>query len=163
MINIFNLFLTLFFFWVLLAFAGDKFSWEYLFIGIGSSIIASLAAWKMKIINRHSHFLFLHIGFYRHFVWLIISSFIGSIAMILKIAFSKSKIDPKIHLLEVEKITNRQLVILIPTINLTKNLLFIGFNKNQLSVANFGSGDFGNLDLDRIIENLDKINDNNLV
>jgi hypothetical protein len=117
----------------------------------------------MKIINKHSHFLFLHIGFYRHFSWLIISSFIGSILMIFKAAFSKTKVSSKIHLLQVEKITNRQLVLLIPTINLTKGLLFIGFKNNQLSVAKFGSGDFGKLDLIKIIENLDRINDNHLV
>ncbi|MFT6106632.1 MAG: multisubunit Na+/H+ antiporter MnhE subunit [Rickettsiales bacterium] len=163
MINIFNLFLTLFFFWILLTFSNEKLSWAFVFIGAGASLLISLLSWKLKLINKHSKFLFLHVGFYRHFSWLIISSFFGSVLMILKAAFFQSKTNPKIHLLKDEKINSNQLILLITTINLTKNLLFIGFNNNQLTVANFGDSDFGKPDLVKIIENLEKINDNHLV
>ena len=97
MINIFNLFLTLFFFWALFAYSNDNLSWLYIVFGLVASIATSFTAWKIKIINKHSRFLFLHLGFYKHFLGLIFSSFFQSLLIIFRVAISSFKIDPKIN------------------------------------------------------------------
>jgi multisubunit Na+/H+ antiporter MnhE subunit len=148
---------------VLFAYSGDHFSWIYIFAGMVSSFLASFIAFKTKIINKHSHFLFLHIGFYKHFLSLLFSSFLSSVLLILRSAISSRKINPEIHFLSVKKLTNSQLVLLIPTLNLMKGILFISFKDNKIELISFEEKYFKQIDLDKIIENLDKVNDNRLV
>ena len=163
MINIFNLFLTLFFFWLLFAYSNDSLSWFYVFFGLASATIISLIAWKIKIINKYSHFTFLHFGFYKHFVGLIFSSFVQSLLTIYRVAILSPKIDPKIHFLPVGKLNNSELILLISTINLMPGLLFIGLEDKKIIISALNEAYIKQLNLDKIIHSLDKINDNRLV
>ncbi len=163
MINIFNLFLTLFFFWVLFAYSNDSLSWFYIFFGLASSIIVSFIAWKMKIITKYSHFLFLHIGFYRHFIGIIISSFVESLLIIFRAATSSSKIDCKTYSFPAKKLNNSELVLLMSTINLLPGTVFVGLEDQQITIFYLGIKYMERLNLDKIYDSLEKINDNRLV
>lgn len=163
MINIFNLFLTLFFFWALFAYSNDNLSWLYIVFGLVASIATSFTAWKIKIINKHSRFLFLHLGFYKHFLGLIFSSFFQSLLIIFRVTISSFKIDPKIYSLPIKNLNNAQLVLLIPTINLMPGVLFVGFEDQKIIIFGLGDSYVKKLDLDKIINNLEKVNDSRLV
>ena len=163
MINIFNLFLTLFSFWVLFAYSNDNLSWFYIFFGLVSATIVSLIAWKIKIITKYSHFLFLHIGFYKHFISIMLSSFLESLLIIYKAAFSNQKINAKIYLLPVKKLNNTELVLLISTINLLPGTVFVGLEDQKIAICGLNEKYITQLNLEKIYDNLGKINDNRLV
>ena len=150
MINIFTLFLTLFSFWVLFAYSNDSLSWFYVFFGLVSAIIVSLIAWKIKIITKYSHFLFLHIGFYKHFIGIVISSFFESLLIIYKAAFSNQKIDAKIYLLPVKKLNNTELVLLMSTINLLPGTVFVGFEDKKIAICGLNEKYISQLNLEKI-------------
>ncbi len=163
MINIFNLFLTLFSFWVLFAYSNDNISWFYIFFGLVSSLIVSLIAWKIKIITKYSHFLFLHIGFYKHFIGIIFSSFGQSLSIIFKAAITGREINSKIYTLPVKKLNNTELVLLMSTINLLPGTVFIGLEDKKIAIFALNEKYISNLNLEKIYDNLHKINDNRLV
>jgi len=163
MINIFNLFLTLFSFWVLFSYSNENLSWFYIFVGLVSSIIVSLIAWKMRIITKYSHLLFLHIGFYKHFVSIIVSSFLESILIIFRAATNSSKIDCKIYSLPVKKLNNSELVLLMSTINLLPGTVFVGMEDDKITICGLSKKYIGRLNLNKLYDSLDKINDNRLV
>jgi multisubunit Na+/H+ antiporter MnhE subunit len=163
MINIFNLFLTLFSFWVLFAYSNDSLSWFYVFFGLAASIIVSFIAWKIKIITKYSHFLFLHIGFYKHFIGIIISSFIESLLIIFRAAKCSSEIDCAIYWLPIKKLNNSELVLLMSTINLLPGTIFVGLEDNKIAICGLNKKYMDRLNLEKIYDNLEKINDNRLV
>ncbi len=163
MINIFNLFLTLFSFWVLFAYSNDNLSWFYIFSGLISSIIVSIIAWRIKIITKYSHFLFLHIGFYRHFIGIILFSFIESLLIIFRAAINSSKINYKIYLLPIKKLNNSELVLLISTINLLPGTVFVGLIDKKIAIYSLNKKYISQLNLEKIYNSLERINDNRLV
>ncbi len=163
MINIFNLFLTLFSFWLLFAYSNDSLSWFYIFFGLFSALIVSLIAWKIKIITKYSHFLFLHIGFYKHFIGIVLSSFVESLLIIYQAAFIDKKIDAKIYLLPVKKLNNAELVLLMSTINLLPGTVFVGLEDKKIAVFALNEKYISKLNLEKIYNHLDQINDNRLV
>jgi len=167
MINIFNLFLTLFFFWLSFAYLGENLSWLCVFFGLLSSLIISFIAWKIKIINKYSHLIFLHFGFYKHFVGLIFSAFPQSLLTAYRAAIASQKINPKIHFFLVKSLNNNELVLLISTINMMPHLLFIGVKDKlkgkEVIILSLNDFSVSKLNLRQVISDLDKINDNRLV
>lgn len=163
MINIFNLFLVLFFFWLLLAYSGGVLSWSYVFFGLITAAIVSFVAWKIKIINKHSSFLFLNLGFYRHFFKIIASSFLASIAVAVDIASQGADIKPKFYSIPIKKLNNNEIVLLINTINLMAGLICVGFKDKNVIVYSVNDQCFKKLDVKKICDNLHKINDSRLV
>jgi multisubunit Na+/H+ antiporter MnhE subunit len=164
MINIFNLFLTLFFFWILFGYSNDSISPFYISFGFLSSALVSFIAWKMKIITKYSHFLFLHIGFYKHFIGIVFFSFISSLLIIFRAAIASPKINPKIYFLPTQKNINKnELVLLASTINLLPGTVFIGLEDKKIIVCSLNESYIAKLNLEKICQNLDKINDNRLV
>lgn len=194
MINIFNLFLILFSFWLLFSYSNGSLSWFYVCFGLLSSLLVSFVSWKMKIITKHSNFLFLHIGFYRHFLGIIFSSFPASLLTIFRAAIASPKVDYKIYFLPIKKLNNPkfhhtsalqasenqrfwecqdptkdgnwhniELALLIPTINLLPNIVFVGLEDQNMIICGLGEQNIAQLDLEKIYVNLAKINDNNLV
>jgi multisubunit Na+/H+ antiporter MnhE subunit len=163
MINIFNLFLTLLSFWLLFAYSNGNLSWFYVFFGIIASLIVSLISWKIKIITKHSNFLFLHIGFYKHFLGIIFSSFAASLLIIFKVAIGSSKIDYKIYSLPIKRLNNSELVLLIPTINLLPGVIFIRQEDQKIIIFALSKHYINKLDLAKICSELTHINDNRLV
>ncbi len=168
MINIFNLFLTLFFLCLLFACSNGNitphhFSWLFVLIAFFSSIIASLVAYKLKIFNKDSHFSFLHFGFYRHFIKLFFSAFLQSILVVFRIAISSRKIEPKIYSLPIEELEIHTLNLLIFTINMTPGLLFIDLIDDKIVILGLNKSYIEKLDLKQIIRQIDRVDDNKLV
>ena len=163
MINIFNLFLTLFSFWILFAFSNGNLSWFYVFLGLFASITISFISWKIKIITKHSQFLFLHIGFYRHFLGIIFSSFLPSLLTIFRVAIGSKRIDCKIYSLPIKKLNNVELSLLISTINLLPGTIFVGIEDKKIIICGLNDQYIAKLNLAKIYDDLTKINDNRLV
>lgn len=163
MINIFNLFLVLFSFWLLLAYSGGVLSWIYIAIGFVSSLIISFIAWRIKIINKYSSFLFLNIGFYKHFLKIIFSSFFVSIKIVVKTIYGSQDIKPDFYTAPIKKLNNNELVLLINTINLTAGLLFIGLKGRNIIIYATNEKLFKEFNVNKICSNLHKINDSRLV
>jgi multisubunit Na+/H+ antiporter MnhE subunit len=127
-----------------------------------SALIVSLIAWRIKIITKYSHFLFLHVGFYKHFIGIIAYYFLES----LKIAFNaaRNKQDNyKIYSLPIKKLNNTELVLLISTINLLPGTIFIGIEGEKINIFALDKKYIEKLNLDKICDSLEKINDNRLV
>jgi len=163
MINIFNLFLTLFFFWLLSAYRNENLSWFYVFFGMIASSIVSFIAWRIKIITKHSNFLFLHLGFYKHFIGTILSSFLASLLTIFRAAIGSPKIDCKIYFLPINRLSNAELALLIVTINFLPGVVFIGLEEQKIILCGLNEQYIAKLNLEKIYDNLAQINDNRLV
>ncbi len=163
MINIFNLFLTLFFFWIIIAYSNSTLSWFYVFFGMFSALIISFCAWKMKIINKYNHFLFLNFGFYRHFLIIIGSAFLPSLVIIFESLTNKTRNSFGFYQLPVKKLNNLELLLMMSTINLMPGTIFLGINDNQLKIFAINQKYFAKINLAAIYESLEKINDNRLV
>jgi len=163
MINIFNLFLTLFSFWLLLAYSNGNLSWFYILCGLIASSIVSFVAWRIKIITKYSHFLFLNIGFYRHFLAIIFLSFLASLLTIFRAVIGRNRIDCKIYSIPIKKLNNAELILLISTINLLPGTVFIGLEDQKIIICGLNEQYITKLNLEKICVNLAKINDNKLV
>ena len=162
MINIFNLFLTLFFFWLLFAYASGSISGMCIIFGLLSALLVSIVAWKLKIISKFSGFLFLHLGFYRHFIGVIFSSFVPSLIIAFEAATASKKINPHVYSLPIRKFNNKKSALLISTINLMAGIVFVGLEDGKINICSLGNSYLEHIDLDKIIDNLRKINDNTL-
>jgi multisubunit Na+/H+ antiporter MnhE subunit len=125
--------------------------------------MVSVIAWKIKIITKYSHFLFLHIGFYRHFIGIIISSFFESLIIAFRAANNSSKLDCKIYFLPIKKLNNSELVLLMSTINLLPGTIFIGLEDKQIAICGLNEKYMARLNLEKVYNKLEKINDNRLV
>ncbi|MCE3254782.1 MAG: hypothetical protein K0R25_276 [Rickettsiaceae bacterium] len=162
MINIFNLFLTLFFFWILFSYVNGSLSWFYVFFGAASSLIVSIISWKLKIITKRSNFLFLSFGFYHHFFAVIFHSFTKSLKIAFACAFGSKKINPQIHELPLKKPNSRKSILLISTINLMAGLVFVGFKDDKIIICSLHENFIKQLDLPKLLKELNKVNDNRL-
>ena len=159
MINIFNLFLTFFFFWALFGFAGGFISMTYFSLGLLICLVLSFLFWQLKIIKKSSNLLFLHFDFYRHFFNVIFSSFKQSI----KIAVNPRISNAKIFHLKVKELKSTELQLLIATINLSSGLLFASYEQGKISIFALDDEYLENFNLPKTIKNLKDINDHKLV
>jgi len=161
MINIFNLFLVLLFFWFIFAGAGGVLSWLYLFLGIIVSATISLIAWKIKLINQSTDFLFLNLGFYKHFCKLIFCSFFKSIALLFSSSFKT--LNPVTYYLPITKQNSSELALFMSTISLIPGLFCLGLKDDELIIHALDEKYFKQSKINEIYNNLKSIKDDRLV
>lgn len=135
----------------------------YVFFGLVTSLIVSLIAWKIKIINKHTSFLFLNFGFYQHFLKVIFLSFIESVLIAIKLAMGSKDIKPHFHSIPIKKLTNNEIVLLTNTINLMAGLVCVGFKDKNIIICALNEKYFKKLNITKICDNLYKIYDSRLV
>jgi len=161
MINIFNLFLFLISIWILVMIITSKSSAIYFLFGSLAAILISFFSYKLKIIDKKSKFLYLNIGFYRHFFALFVKNYVKSLILILKFAFFK---NDNLAIIKKYKIHNQDIDItmLVSSINMITGLYAI--NKgNELIVYYLDKSYLKDLNFKKIYKSLNNIDDNNLV
>src|SRR3989338_1139716 len=94
MVNIFNLFLFLLFFWFILMLSIAQFSPIYIIFGTVFSYSVSFLAYKLKLIEKKSELLYLSFNFYRHFLKIYFTNFFPAIKFNL---FKILKVLPNIN------------------------------------------------------------------
>lgn len=161
MINIFNLFLVLLFCWLAFAFAGGVLSWFYLFLGIVVSAVISFISWKIKLISRSTNFLFLSLGFYKHFIRLFFTSFFKSIFVLVKSTFKPGY--PTIYYVTIKKQNSTELALFMSTISLIPGLFCLGIQDEELIIHALDEKYFKQTNINHIYNNLKHINDDQLV
>ena len=163
MINIFNLFIVLFTCWMVLLFTGDKLSWFYIISGFLMSAIISFASWKIRIINKNTHFLFLNFGFYLYLFPIILQSFYKSLFLLLKFALVDSS-EPSIHYFSLKnRHSKSQLALFISVVALMPGIFCIGIKRKKMIIHALDSSYFDRNKLEAIYNNLYKVNDDRLV
>ena len=164
MINIFSLFLVLFFTWIALIASNNLVLWSYLALGFIASFLISIIAWKIKIINHHSKFLFLNWGFYRHFAPLFLSGFSKSLFLIINTSFSTKKNQSILYYFPIKKQNdNSELLLFFLSITLIPGLLYLGVREGKIIIHALDKKYFDYKKLNKIYNNLYRINDDRLV
>ena len=163
MINIFNLFLFLYAFWGILAFAGGNLGMNFIIFGFLFSLIISLAAWKLKLINKKANFLFLNLGFYKHFLSLFFANLFRSIIFLAKTTFSKSQDNNCFFEITFEKILNKsELSIFMASISFIPGICYVSCDKNIVTIYALNEEFFKKDSLNKIYNNINKVDDDNL-
>jgi hypothetical protein len=164
MINIFNLFLFLCALWFLLSFSSNNLTTEFMIAGSVISALISLASWKLKIINKHFNFLFLNLGFYKHFLGIFIVSFFRLIPFLVKNTFTNKTKNCCVYEINQKKILNRsELSLFIATITFIPGIAYLGRNKDNIIIYATSEDLFNNSSIKTIYNNINQINDDQLV
>ncbi len=164
MINIFNLFLFLFALWALLMIISSNVSWLYILCGILASSLISAAAFKFKIADKKSEFLYLSFGFYRYFLRMFLSNFFSSIKLILSMSLGSKPFNPIVYEIKFNKknyFFNPAL--LMVSFNMTTGLLCIDLKEETILVYTIDEGFFKKFNLQKNCKILNNINDDDLV
>lgn len=163
MTNIFNLFLFLFFLWSLFMIGSSKISLFYVIWGIISSALVASASFKLKLIKKDSEFLYLSFGFYCHFIKIILSELINSIKLIVNLAFSDKNPKPQLYNIDLKDSLIANKALIISSINMSAGLLFLHLKKEEISIYAIDKRYFEEFKIKKIITNINKTNDENLI
>lgn len=165
MINIFNLFLFLYAFWGILAFASDSLTMSFIALGFFFSLIVSLIAWKLKMVRKKVNFLFLNLGFYKHFLSLFFVNFFYCVIFLVKTTFVKK--DPENNCffeMNFEKIlTKSEMAIFIASISFIPGLCYVDCDKTVVTIYALDERFFRKDPLQKIYNNINQVDDDNLV
>ena len=164
MINIFNLFLFLYSFWLVLLFLKDGFSVFFLILGIFICFLVSIFARKIKIINKDFNLLFLSFGFYRHFFIIYFISCYKYLILLPKLVFSqKINQDCLFYIKIKKKLTKQEFALFIATINLIPGISYVDKKGGDIIIYSTIKELFNKVDIVKIYNNIHRINDDSLV
>lgn len=163
MLNIFNLFLFLFALWTLFMISAGNISWLYLGLGILSSAFVAGVSYKLKLIEKKSELLYLSLGFYRNFVSAYFSNSISAFKLISDLAFRREPLKPVIHVVTFDSKRHTNLTLLATSVNMTTGLFCIGLRENEIFIHAAEEDYFSRFDMKKLMSDLAKINDDDLV
>ncbi len=135
----------------------------YGILGVFSSVIISIAAFHLKLIEKKSELLYLSLGFYSHFAKVFVKNFFSSIKFITIFSFARSPLLPIIYHVKIIEDSKVNLAILMATINMTTGLFAIGLQEDELLIHTLDKDYFSKFDFKRVCSNLKNINDDNIV
>lgn len=162
MTNIFNQFIFLLFIWLIFMVLGQNFSFFYLNSGIITSLLLAFLSFKLKIIEKNSPMLFLHLNFYKHFLSIILVSFIYSFRLIYIILLAKKEFTPKIYSFEVE-LKDDEKNLFIASANLFCGISLIEEDKNQFKIHAIDDWFFKKFNHKKVIKSIAQINENEII
>ena len=163
MLNIFNLFLFLLLLWLALMLSADNISWIYLFFGIASAGLISIASFKIKLIDKNSELLYLSFGFYRHFLQLYCNNYFKALKLIITLAINDKAIKPVVYSLNIDHKNKFNPSLMASSFNMSAGLFCISIKEENFFIHAISEKYFKNFDLFKIRKILPKINDDNLV
>jgi len=164
MINIFNLFLFLYIFWLILLLINDIFSSFLLIFGVFVALFVSILARKIKIINKDINFLFLNFGFYKHFLLIYFLSLFRYLILLPRILFIDGKDNSDIIKISVKKLLNKQeLLLFISTINMLPAISYVNKKNKEIIIYCAIKELFNEDEIIKIYDNIYKINDDSLI
>lgn len=150
--------------WAILLFISSSFSLILIAIGLITCFLISIISWKLKIINKNYNFLFLNLGFYRHFLATYMIYFIKSFIFIVKVSFFKDKSDPIFFEINLKKSLNKSdLSSFIATVTFIPGISYIETKNQQILIYAYNKKIFYSANLEKIYRNIYKINDDSLV
>ncbi len=164
MINIFNLFLFLCALWVFLAFTSGNIMINLLIFGVLFSLIISCFFWKLKFFNKNTNFLFLNIGFYRHFFNLFLRSFFYFIPYLLRVTFNKE--EENNHLFQIKfktALTELELSVFIVSISFVPGISYVDSDDGIITLYALNEKFANKSYLNKIYNSIHQINDDNLI
>ncbi len=173
MLNIFNNFLFLLAFWAIFMLLSNNFKFMYLYLGVVSSFAVALISFFIKIYDKKSQFLYLSIGFYRHFLNIYFENFLSSIFLLFKMALFPQKLisgfynlkllNDKFSENDVNLLKKIELDLLIASINLHCAILALDHNCNKIKIHYLNKNYYKKINLNKIKRSLTTINDCDLV
>lgn len=163
MVNIFNLFLFLFALWIMFMVAGGHISALYVFFGILSAGLISIAAFRLRMIEEKSELLYLSFGFYRHFLKIYLKNFFSGIKLIVNLAFTNKEVDPVVYVAPFAHKNKFNPALLMASYNMTTGLFCIGMKEDELLIHAIDAEHFKKFDLQKACNSLQNVNDDNLV
>ncbi|HLD76544.1 MAG TPA: hypothetical protein VI861_00265 [Rickettsiales bacterium] len=162
MVNIFNLFLFLLFFWFILMLSIAQFSPIYIIFGTVFSYSVSFLAYKLKLIEKKSELLYLSFNFYRHFLKIYFTNFFPAIKLILFLAFTKKTIRPLIYQIEIDCKKFHQ-GLLIASFDMYCGIFCVRNWGENFSIYALDEKYFDRFNLFKILKVLPNINEDNLI
>lgn len=164
MINIFNLFLFLYIFWLILMLINDIFSSFLLIFGVFVALFVSILARKIKIINKDINFLFLNFGFYKHFLLIYFLSLFRYLILMPRFLLINGRDNSYIIKFSVKKALNRhELSLFISTINMLPAISCIDKKNKEITIYCVNKELFNKDEIVKIYDNIYKINDDSLI
>lgn len=163
MSNIFNFGLFLLLIWLILTYFVKGFSIFYIFFGVFISFFISFWAFKLKIYDKNSKMLFLHLSFYFHFLQILLKNFISCFDLIFSIIFDSNKLKPLIYWVKIEENNGVDKAILIASINLSLGLSLLE-NQGELFIIHALSEKYWqDFNLTKVLKALPEIDEENIV
>jgi len=163
MVNIFNLFLFLFALWILFMISAGNISWLYIFFGILSAGLVSIASFRLNLIEEKSELLYMSFGFYRHFLKIFLQNFLTAIKLIISLALTNKTLHPLIHVVKFNPKNKFNPALLMASFNMTTGLFSIGAKDGEILVHSIDEVYFKKFDLQKACKSLNNVNDDNLV
>lgn len=131
--------------------------------GIVSCAVVSVAAIRLGWIDKNSEFLYLSLGFYRHFCRLYGQNFLRSLKMIIYLALGRNPVRPLVYSLPFEYKNKFNPTLFAVTLNLSAGLFCIGIRDQNFLVHALDEKYFEKIDLYKLGKILPEVNDDNLV
>jgi hypothetical protein len=164
MINIFNLFLFLCVIWAILIYVSGDFSMGFMVFGVVLSSVISIASWKLKIINKNFNFLFLNLGFYRHFLSIFFIFLIKFIFFLIRTTFTRQVDQDCLFQISPNKILNKsELSIFVATLSFIPGISYVKTHKSIITIYAVSETLFEKRNLGKLYHNIHKINDDSLI
>lgn len=163
MLNIFNQFLFLFACWIFFMTLASTFKILYFVLGVVACGAVSLLCYKLQIINNKSKFLFLSIGFYRHFFLIYFKNFFKAIFLIIDLAINRRVMMPTINIIKFNEENAEDNHLLIASINFCVGVFVLNATESSLVIHSIDKGFFKELNINNLKKQLRLINDDEIV
>lgn len=138
----------------------SHFSLVYLFCGIIASALVTLISIRLKLTEKNGELLYLNFGFYRHFLNIFFSNFFSSMKLICGLAVKREPIYPVIQII---KIGDNDMALLMATINITSGLFAIDCKGDEITIHALDQDYFKALNLKKVLSSLKDTRDENLI
>ncbi len=138
-------------------------SWLYLFLGISSAAFVSALSYRLKLIEKNSELLYLSLGFYHNFILAYFKNFVSSLKLIIDLAFRREPFKPVIHVTNLNQKHRLNQTVLATSVNMTTGLFCIGLREKEIFVHAIEEEYFSRFDLKKLMSDLAKVNDDDLV
>lgn len=134
MLNVSTLFLILFAFWMAMSVSANFITIPFILLGLLSSIIISVIAYRIKILNPKHQFLFLQIGFYNYLFGIINQNFFKNFKTAFEFIKKEPNIDPVVDYIFVDKENDSETALFVASLGLIPGAICFAIKKKYLIV-----------------------------
>jgi multisubunit Na+/H+ antiporter MnhE subunit len=163
MLNVSTLFLILFTFWMIISASADFVYPSFIILGLLSSIIVTIIAYKIRILNKEHPFLFLQIGFYKYLFGITNQNFFKNFKTAFEFIKKNPKIDPVVDFILLNKNNDSEIALYTTSLGLVPGVLCFSIKRKYIVVHLLDKDYFSLLDMYNANKAVSSVYDDSLI
>jgi len=163
MLNVSTLFLILFAFWMIISTSADFIQPSFIILGLLSSMVITIIAYRIRILNKERPFLFLQISFYKYLFGIINQNFFKNFKTAFEFIKKNPKIDPIVDFILLDKDNDSEIALYTISLGLVPGVLCFSIKRKYIVVHLLDKDYFSLLDMYDANKTVSSVYDDSLI